>query len=133
MQDPNITADYKTLKKNQELNRTSANRSPNLNSSISMQRLDREFSPERKRGSIEQILNDDENARASATAVPKDSLAITTEQMIRDLVIDSDGEDEELFRNETLPGSVKSQYALKFRLDTDKANANFMQVCGVSW
>lgn len=50
--------------------------------------------------------------------------------MIRDLVLESEGEDDELFRNETLPGTVKSQYALKFRLDTDKANANFMQVSG---
>ena len=73
MQDPNVTADYKTFKKNQEYNRTSGNRSPNLNSSISMQRLDREFSPERKRGSIDQILNDDENA-SPTRATPKDSL-----------------------------------------------------------
>ena len=40
--------------------------------------------------------------------------------------MDTDDENqEEGLKNETLPGCVKSQYALQFRLDTDIANANF--------
>ena len=34
---------------------------------------------------------------------------------------------KDVLANEQLPGSCKSQYALQFRLDSDKSNANFMQ------
>mmetsp|Transcript_41525 Transcript_41525/g.54669 ORF Transcript_41525/g.54669 Transcript_41525/m.54669 type:complete len:106 (+) Transcript_41525:1675-1992(+) len=41
--------------------------------------------------------------------------------------MDNHDEREEELLNETLPGSCKSFYALKFRLQTDKDNANFAQ------
>ena len=46
-EDPSITFDYKTLKKSQYDNRKNENRSLGLSQSISMQRLEREFSPEK--------------------------------------------------------------------------------------
>ena len=53
-----------------------------------------------------------------------------TELLIRDMSIELDNheEREDDLQNERLPGSCKSFYALKFRLQTDKDNANFAQV-----
>ena len=42
--------------------------------------------------------------------------------------LDNHAEREDDLQNERLPGSCKSFYALKFRLQTDKDNANFAQV-----
>ena len=92
MQDPGATADYSSLKKNKDHVRKAANNSPALNSSISMQRLDREFSPERKRGSFDQ-LHEQEGEDGNKTK-------ITTEQLLKDLTVDTDDEGTNDLENE---------------------------------
>ena len=100
-----------------------------------MQRLDREFSPE-KIGS--NLVLDIGSAEFDSQAEIKDTKkekepplakGTSTEQLIHDLLKDCEDEEElkDVLQNEQLPGSCKSQYALQFRLDSDKANANFMQ------
>ena len=99
-----------------------------------MQRLDREFSPEIPKGSNLEL--DIGSAEFDSQAEIKDTkreqaLAkqTSTEQLIHDLLKDAEDEDElkDVLENEQLPGSCKSQFALQFRLESDKANANFMQ------
>ena len=112
MTDASATADYKSMKKSQNLTRMLNNRSSAMKSAISVTRLEREFSPMRRRGSTQ-------------------DMGKATEQLILELEKDAEEDDSELqatLKNEELPGTVKSQYALKFRLITDKDNANFMQV-----
>ena len=57
--DPNATVDFHTLKTTKEHTRMMQNRSSGLQSSVSMQRLDRELSPERIRGSTQMIDAED--------------------------------------------------------------------------
>lgn len=80
-----------------------------------MQRLDRELSPDRPRDSPKKNGEDGEGVADNKAAAQ--STLKTTEQLIHDLTLDLDNEKdrEETLKNETLPGSCKSQYALKFR------------------
>ena len=52
-QDPTATVDYAQFKQTKTTNRIIANRSSAMKNSLSNSRLDREFSPERKRGSLQ--------------------------------------------------------------------------------
>ena len=71
-----------------------------------MQRLDRELSPDRARGSPTKQFDDEGKPIESKPAETK----ITTEQMIHDLTLDLEDEQDRLdtLKNETLPGSCKS-------------------------
>ena len=110
MHDPSVTADYKTLKKNVLTTKLIANRSSGMDSSISICRLDREFSPSRLQGS----------QKENTAAIDK---------LLKTLQVDHDEEDiKKTLKDETLPGTCKSKFALNFRLQTDQANANFMTV-----
>ena len=73
-----------------------------------MQRLDRELSPDRTRGS-ESKQFDEEGKPIESKAAPTDTLK-TTEQLIHELTIDLDDEKDrqDTLKNETLPGSCKS-------------------------
>ena len=59
-------------------------RTSGLQSSLSMQRLDRELSPERKRGSTEMLINDIQTIKA------KEEKTKTTEQLLHDLTLNLD-------------------------------------------
>ena len=107
MTDMNAT-DYKTLKRNAN-HQKGSNTLNNRSSSISIVRMEREFSPKKRRGSIE--------------------AAMAAEQLIMDLTENDQDFNEEIktqLENESLPGTCKSQYALKFRMKSDANNANFM-------
>ena len=126
-QDPSATADYKTLKSNTQHFRMMQNRSSGLQSSISMQRLDRELSPDRTRGGS--LAKFDEEGNLIENKSPPKDPQKTTEQLIHELTLDVDDEQDRMdtLKNEALPGSCKSQYALKFRFQTEQDNADFMQ------
>ena len=105
--DMNAT-DYKSLKKNFNYQKGS-NVLNNRSSSISMVRIEREFSPIKRRGSLE--------------------AALAAEQLILDLTENEQDQNEEIktqLENESLPGTCKSQYALNFRMKSDVNNASFM-------
>ena len=59
--DPGATADYKTLKSGSNHLRMIQNRSSGLQSSISMQRLERELSPDRTRGTLDAQFDEEGN------------------------------------------------------------------------
>ena len=100
--------DYHSLKASKQLHSKVFN---NRSSSISAVRIEREFSPSKRKNSIES--------------------AVKAENLIRDLTLDY-AEDEEKHRieavlNETLSGSCKSKVALNFRMVSDENNASFMK------
>lgn len=105
--------DYKTLKETKRASGASVLK--DRSSSISTFRIQREFnnnstSPRRSKNTIE--------------------AADKAEQLIRDLTLKTqDAVQEEMqnsFVNESLPGSCKSQFALEYRMTSDRNNANFM-------
>lgn len=121
--DPGAALDYKTLKMGANMNRTLALRksASHMDSSLSIQRMGRELS-------IDRCLNQPELHERSPE---KKKQGITSTQLlINDMSIELDDHNQrgEELLNETLPGSCKSLYAMQFRMQTDKANANFAQV-----
>ncbi len=119
--EPGTTANYSTLKKNLVANRTSHNRNLNMNSSLSIQRLDRELLITDRKQSPKRTVVDGEATDVNGK---------TAEQLIKELTLDeSDDEHKlEVLENETLPGTCKSSYALQFRMQTEADNANFANV-----
>lgn len=111
--DPETTANYSALKKNFAANRMMQNPKLGMNPSMSIQRLDRELSPDR---------NQSPKRMSESQAADK-----TAEQLIKELTLDLDDAEETLenLQNESLPGTCKSQFALQFRMLTEKDNANF--------
>ena len=87
--DPNSTADYKTLKKNQETSRMLANRTSQMQSSISIKMIERELSPLPRKGSMDSLHKEGNEIQVAA------------EQLIHDLTIDLDEtqENEETLEN----------------------------------
>ena len=61
-------------------------------------------------------------------AMPTYENGMTVEQFIAKLAADTDSDEDDKIslNNENLPGSCKSQYAMKFKLDTDQAIQNFI-------
>ena len=121
-----------------------------MKSSFSIDRLDRELSPKRNMPPIikkkekppeqEQppaTQKDLAKSQKSGMTVTEDEGGIqkplykdcnTIEEFLFKLDQDtgSEGDDGASLDNERLPGTCKSQYAMKFRLDTDKSIENFI-------
>ena len=150
--DPN-TSIYKTLKHHQYATKAPEARTSVMKSSHSIQRLDREFSPLKKDNRVkggrtqkspEPVEAPDppihrSMAKKEAELASREDLmkvtmptyddGMTVEEFIAKLAADTDSEDEEklwIEENEKLPGTCKSQYAMKFKLDTDQAIENFI-------
>ena len=60
---------------------------------------------------------------------------MTVEEFLKKLELDttSDYDDAMSAENEALPGSCKSQYAMKFKLETDKAIETFITSKKKEW
>jgi hypothetical protein len=76
--------------------------------------LERELSPDRTRGTSNERDED-------GNLIKKPVDEKTTEQLIHEMTLNEEDEEDrqEAIKNETLPGSCKSKYALQFRFQTD--------------
>ena len=141
---------YMNLKTTQNLSRPLETKTSVMKSSFSIDRLDRELSPKRNMPPIikkkekppeqEQppaTQKDLAKSQKSGMTVTEDEGGIqkplykdcnTIEEFLFKLDQDtgSEGDDVASLDNERLPGTCKSQYAMKFRLDTDKSIENFI-------
>ena len=116
LDDPSQTLDYRLLKKNSDMSRTLAQRksASHMDSAMSIQRLDREFSIDRRfNSSVKRDGSESPDLKEKTSNAKKG-----TELLIRDMTLDLEDHElrEDELQLESLPGSCKSFYALQFRL-----------------